>query len=197
MWSKFVVVALSMATLSSLTLPNTSPNKKENGKVDPVIYWSASAKLVGSDFKRKPLAESKFSAASHLGTGLEMSYSEEEVSFTVKAYFVPDKSWIKVYDSDLLTHEQTHFDIEEYYARLVRKELKRIRTKGRSFEAIRKESDEIFARLLAEREACQEQFDAESRHSLHEENELEWEQRIQKGLEETEEFANPTIAFRM
>lgn len=195
MWSK--IIAAASVALSSLALPNTDYEKKSAPIDQNVIYWTPRTKLIGSDFKREPIVESHFSAGSHLGTGLEISYSENQLRFTVKAYFVPDKSWIKVDDADLLKHEQTHFDIEEYYARLVRKEFRKIKTKGRSFESIRDESDALFARILQERERFQEQFDVETGHSANTEKEKEWEEKIRLSLQETQAFASPDLLFNM
>lgn len=193
MWSKLIAVAL--AAVSSLSLPNTY--NKSSVDAENVIYWTPRTKLIGSDFKRKPIEESHFSAGSHLGTGLEIEGTQLNFKLTVRAYFVPDKSWIKVHDADLLRHEQTHFDIEEYYARLIRKKLKGLRTKGRSFEQVRDEADVIFNDLLAERELFQEQFDAESGHSVNVEKEREWEEKVRLGLQETQAYASPDIMFSL
>lgn len=192
MWSKIVVAAV--AALSSLTVPSgVSP--RNTVEEESVIYWSPQTKLISADFKHAPLEESHFSAGSHLGTGMEISSAEARLKFTIKAYFVPEKSWIKVADSDLLAHEQAHFDIEEYYARLVRIELSKMKIKGKSFDEIRKQSDEIFSRLLSEREQYQMRFDEETGHSINIIKEKAWEADIRKKLVETESYASPDIFF--
>lgn len=191
MWNvKWMVLATAFWMPSPAR--NESPVKEES-----VIYWSPKTKLIGSDFKRPPLKESHFSAGSHLGTGLEISADNNHLRFTVKAYFVPDKSWIKVNDTDLLKHEQAHFDIEEYYARLIRKELGRIQVKGRPFDAVRAEADEMFARMLAERTRCQDLFDEETGHSVKTDKEKEWEDRIGEQLRETRAYASPELYFAL
>jgi len=192
MWSK--LFAAAVVALSSLTLPSTKPNEKpmDDGTV---IYWSPKTKLIGENFKRKPIEESHFSAGSHLGTGMEIASADQRLKFTIQAYFVPDKSWIKVQDSDLLAHEQTHFDIEEYYARLIRMELGKMKTKGKNFDQIRIESDKIFSRLLSERERYQEKFDEETGHSVHMEKEKAWELDVKHKLQETQAYASPELFF--
>lgn len=162
---------------------------------ETVIYWSPKTKLIVSDFKQAPVADSHFSAGSHLGTGMEIASENEHLKFTVKAYFVPYKSWLKVNDADLLLHEQTHFDIEEYFARLVRKELSKIKVKGRPFEDIRKETDAMFARILAERTAFQEKFDEETGHSANTPKEKEWEAMVKLLLDDTKAYASPELYF--
>lgn len=191
MWSKIIVVAA--AAISSLTLPNTYSNKNEPVTNENVIYWSPKIKLTGTDFKRAPIEDSHFSAGSHLGLGMEISSAERRLKFSIHAYFVPEKSWIKVHDSELLEHEQAHFDIEEYYARLIRIELGKMKTKGKSFEEIRTQADEIFSRLLIEREACQNAFDEETGHSIHREKEKFWERDIKEKLMQTQAYASPHI----
>lgn len=164
---------------------------------EAVIYWSPKTRLLVSDFKQAPVEDSHFSAGSHLGTGMEIASENDHLKFTVKAYFVPHKSWLKVNDADLLLHEQTHFDIEEYFARLVRKELTKVKVKGRPFEEIRKETDAMFGRVLAERTAFQERFDEETGHSANAAKEKEWEAMVKLLLDDTKSYASPELYFAL
>lgn len=165
---------------------------------ESVIYWSPRTRLAGSDFRQVPLADSRFSAGSHLGTGMEISGDGERLTFIVQAYFVPEKSWIKVADVDLLAHEQAHFDLEEYYARLVRKELSHhLQVKGRSFEAVRKDADAILSRILTERTRAQDRFDDETGHSVNVVKEQVWEAHIRQLLESTKNYAGTELNFEM
>lgn len=194
MWSiSKLVVTAALACMAPADAPTDVPTLRE----ESVIFWSPRAKLNGSDFKLPPETDSHFSAGSHLGTGMEISGNGEQLTFTVQAYFVPEKSWIKVQDADLLAHEQAHFDLEEYYARLVRKELSRIQVKGRPFDAIRRDADAILTRTLTERTQAQERFDEETGHSVNVIKEQAWEAQIRQMLEETKAYADTELNFEM
>lgn len=193
MWSiSKLVVTAALAFMAPADTPTNAPKRE-----DFVIYWSPRTKLIGTDFKLPPETDSHFSAGSHLGTGMEISGDGRQLTFTVQAYFVPEKSWIKVQDADLLAHEQAHFDLEEYYARLIRKELSRMQVKGRSFEAIRKDADDILTRMLTERTAAQERFDEETGHSVNVIKEQAWEAHIRQMLEETKMYSRVELNFEM
>lgn len=158
-----------------------------------VLYWKSGFLLIPADFRQTPLADSHFSAASHVGTGMEMAMQDDRLSISVKAYFVPERSWIKVHDEDLLAHEQAHFDIEEYFARLARKELAQLKIKGKNFDQIRREADVIFARVLDKRSAFHEKFDKETNHSQLAKEEEHWEAEIKRLLDSTRNLENTEI----
>lgn len=194
MWSiSKLVVTAALSVMSPADTPADVPAARE----ETVIYWSPRTRLIGTDFKQAPEQDSHFSAGSHLGTGMEISGDGERLTFVVQAYFVPEKSWLKVADADLLAHEQAHFDLEEYYARLVRKEVSRLQVKGRSFEAIRRDADAILTRLLTERTQAQERFDEETGHSVNVVKEQAWEAQIRRLLEETKGYAGTELNFDM
>lgn len=194
MWSiSKLVVTAALAFAAPADTPADIPVTRE----ESVIYWSPRTKLIGSDFKQAPEADTFFSAGSHLGTGMEISGDGGYLVFTVQAYFVPEKSWIKVQDADLLAHEQAHFDLEEYYARLLRRELGRLSVKGRKFDDICKDADAILKRMLTERTQAQERFDEETGHSVNVVKEQAWEAQIRQKLEETKAYANTELYFEM
>ena len=194
MWSiSKLVVTAALAFMAPADTPADTPAKRE----ESVIYWSPRTKLIGADFKLPPESDSHFSAGSHLGTGMEISGDGERLTFTVQAYFVPEKSWIKVQNADLLAHEQAHFDLEEYYARLSRRELSRLQVKGRTFDAIRKDADAILTRMLTDRTQAQERFDEETGHSVNVIKEQAWEAHIRQMLEESKMYAGTELNFEM
>ena len=79
---------------------------------------------------------SRFMAAT--SSKLEQRYfvtPEHQIHFTILAWFVPDRSWVKpevkhkfsyVLSDLILEHEQHHFDIAEIFAREIRQSLSNI-----------------------------------------------------------------------
>src|SRR6478609_9491217 len=90
-----------------------------NTKKDNLIIWSASYKLVWSDFRCKPDPHQKQNAQTFYGLEVEKNYvvSYEE---KVTSYVDRSKSWVEDTTKGSLKHEQLHFDIAELYARKMR-----------------------------------------------------------------------------
>ena len=95
------------------------------------ILWSESYKLSWADFQAKPNIGSGFVASTNSGISFSysFSYSEEkgdfDLDFTIQSNFYPTLSWYIASEvtENTLKHEQTHFDISELHARLLRKKI--------------------------------------------------------------------------
>lgn len=153
------------------------------------IAWSESYKLSWSDFKGTPKVGNTFVAST--SSGLSFSYGfktingepTNEFNFEVEAYFYPQNSW---YDPGrvsprVLQHEQTHFDITELHARLLRKRIAEF-----SFSSnIKDELDALYDQVERERREMQSRYDLETDHSVIRDQEAAWVARVQELLKQS------------
>lgn len=154
------------------------------------MVWDENRSLTWSDFKSKPPAHSDFVASTSTGITFRYSYKAQgdEVSFdfVAEAFFNPKKSWFRPGEvSDyILKHEQTHFDISELHARILRM---RLSTKKFS-KNINTEAERIYLQVEEQRKTMQKKYDAETDHSRKEKKELWWRNHIEKKLKEYDEW---------
>jgi hypothetical protein len=105
---------------SFLLLPQSSKEK---------ILWKENQKLTWEDFRGKPIRSANFVASTHTGISFTYSYTlkngKMDLKYSVESFFYPEESWFRPdkVSPYILKHEQTHFDISELYARILRKRL--------------------------------------------------------------------------
>ena len=154
--------------------------------------WEAHKPLRWSDFRGAPDHFSKFAATSN--TGISHTYSVSSKGYLVanssqvRANFYPNLSWYipKLINKTTLAHEQTHFDISELHARILRKEL----SQRRFSHNAKREITAIYANVEKARKAMQFQFDQETNHSIDLEKEVIWENYIAKLLKKYERWSS-------
>ena len=146
--------------------------------------WDANDPLEWSDFKAVPDRRAPYSATAN--SGLSHRYTIDSKGFLVKkasvitANFYPNLSWYKpqLIDENTLAHEQTHFDISELHARLLRKAIDEYRFTKNSKSEIQK----IYNAIEVKRREMQTQFDNETDHSQNEAAEKKWEAFVKNSL---------------
>lgn len=159
------------------------------------VPWGSDQRLEWKDFIAVPNPGNPFSANTSSGISYGWSFKRTgneapEFSYTVLAFFVPEKSWVRKGKevAHLLQHEQLHFDITEIHARKLRKALQTFNAGNE--KDIKGTLQKIYSRIESERKNMQELFDLETAHSQNVEAQLKWEQKIQQELEELKEFAS-------
>jgi len=152
------------------------------------IVWTENHKLSWKDFRGSPPISSQFAASTATGINFEYSYSTQnnkvELEYSVESFFLRHKSWYipDKTNPHILNHEQTHFDISELHARILRK---RLSTK-KFTKNIKIEIETLYLQAEEQRKAMQLKFDLETNHSQNPEKEIQWEKRIAKKLQEYE-----------
>ncbi len=148
------------------------------------IHWNENKKLSWEDFRGKPQRTAVFVASSNTGIGFHYSYSlsngEVEVKYSVESFFYPKQSWYlpEKVSPYILKHEQTHFDISELHARILRKNLD-----DKNFsKKIKTEIEAIYNETEQQRRAMQTKFDSETAHSRNTEKEIQWENYVAQQL---------------
>ena len=131
------------------------------GQKDFQFSWSSDSKLKWQNFRKIDLnddQENKLIAAKTYSNFLYKTMDNGALTPPI-AVFNELKSWTRVNDSLNLAHEQLHFDINELYARKIRKEFVALYAKK---EYQTKKYQEIIDKYLKELNLIQSVFDTES-----------------------------------
>ena len=166
-----------------LTLGNSSIEKEK-------IEWSADYKLSWSDFKGEPNRNSGYVASTNSGISFSYSYGfkydELVLDFEINSNFYPNLSWYlpSIVTENTLKHEQTHFDISEIHARILRKRI----SNAHFTKNVETEIESLYNRVEVERRAMQNQFDEETDHSNIRDKEIAWEKLVAQQLKDLDEW---------
>lgn len=174
-----------------------------------LVEWSKDRKLSKQDFKGKVPNTSKASSFSWLGIDASWGCADGKPVAHARATFDPSRSWWKIATSNiwenidfanaspselenrlspgqveaqLLSHEQTHFDITELAARRIRKELEILKeicaTPGAAGDL-----DTIIAGIDRELQREQARYDRETAHGTNAPRQREWDSRVRRELQ--------------
>lgn len=152
-----------------------------------IIPWITERKLAWNDFESTP--EKNTDAVASTSTSLGISYKvlDNQLTYHISCNFSKDKSWVLLKTDYILAHEQGHFDITEVFARKLNKELSEYQFNPESFK---QDISNIYQSVVDEKESYQEAYDGETDHSRHKKIQMEWLDKIQQMLTETEPYAN-------
>jgi len=156
-----------------------------SGNEDEKIAWNENQKLSWSDFKAAPKGNGYVaSTSSGISFSYNFSYKETgeiiDLDVSITSYFYPENSWFISSEASeyILKHEQTHFDISELHARILRKKISET-----SFSKnLKIEIEAIYKSVEDKRRDMQHLFDDESDHSKIKEKEMEWEVFVEAQL---------------
>ena len=168
-------ILISLSCLSSL--------KQDNSLID----WSADKKLSWNDFKAEP--EKGYSAAALTSTNIKIDfgYYNESLQYHIRCRFDKNKSWGRVKNDYILSHEQVHFDIAEIYARKLNKVLK---TYKPNEDHISKDVNKIYENIMHEYYNKQEEYDKETNFSINKIKQEEWLKKVSNELSELKNYSN-------
>jgi len=158
------------------------------------ICWQDNVKLKWSDFQGVP--NSKFKTT--LNTDAEAvtairtvrtPISDEKgfLKYDIAVCFMKDLSFTTdTTSSELLQHEQLHFDISELYARKIRERISFLVAKKVRDQ---REFDKVFDLILLEKDELSKQYDIRTGNGGVDFVQQEWNLKIQKELNEMKAFA--------
>ncbi len=153
------------------------------------IIWSKK-NVDWTNFKVVESISDEFDAAIFTGIFCPRDISDKDLS--IYAYMNPSKSE-KINDSllssQLLIHEQYHFNITEYYARLLRKAYIKL---GRDKLTI-KNSNKLFNKFNEELDSIQDMYDSITEHNFKRLEQRYWELKIDEWLRETAYYELPNL----
>lgn len=156
-----------------LLLSFSGNNGYDNGITYRALSWS--------DFKADP-PENKRQVAAETFCQLLMEIQQKDLdtfTYAVKAYFVPDSSFVRVRSEYNLRHEQTHFKISYVAALRCNRQLEALQ--GGDIAA-KEKAEQIFYNFSDQRDAENNAFDGETNHGLNVEQEKAWEMRVSMEL---------------
>jgi len=189
-----------------------------------VIEWSNTRKLSKSDFRGRAPISGPVESMSWINIDASWGCEDGELVATARATFNPAQSWWRVSqgsiwgnagerrssasriqaearsnlllrDSQLLEHEQLHFDIAEVAARRVRARFEDFRD-----GCIEPGRTEPIAQIIAEidRDLQEEQvrYDRETAHGINVDIQVRWQRRIQQLLADLPARAQTTASPR-
>ena len=94
-----------------------------------------------------------------------------------------------------LNHELTHFKISEVCARYCRRDIKEI--KSRRAKAIHKQMLKIFYKYNDMQNNLQDLYDEETRHSINRSKQREWNNLVDKWLNDLSEFSSTKVILHL
>ena len=152
---------------------------------DSLLLWQADRPLEWGDFKGIPKPV-RFHNAAGTGPFIKYIYSTLEgrpPEFTFFTYFDKCRSWTVTNSSEILEHEQLHFDIAELYTRKIRKRFDSLVAEYVTNKDIYFQEKQ---KIDTEYHECQNKYDHEVLANYP--KFLEWRKRIAKELEELKEY---------
>lgn len=158
------------------------------------IIWKEGERLSWKDFQGKP--EPRFAAASTTYKLVAKIGSEDKKTvFIVRAVFYKDQSWKKKkwINESVLSHEQTHYDIVELFARKLRQKTSQLSAK--SNQELEKEFLALYGQTDKEMDEFQDLYDKETDGSMNGEKQREWEKKIKSGLDSLNNFKFESVSL--
>jgi hypothetical protein len=155
----------------------------------PVISWS--------DFKPVSSMDGPESAHIHYAINYEVEFDEGNLKIEIKCYMIKEKSnVIKGEETDyLLNHEQKHFDLQEVFARKIRKRY--LEKTDYIFDNLQKDLNDIFNDEISKSHELQALYDAETDHSINVEKQNEWNAKISNWLKELDDYKEVNLNIKI
>lgn len=153
-------------------------------KHEKQIQWSEERKLTWNDFKGTPKTGTDVAAETACEFGFEYYRLSifHKAKFVMRSAFNCELSWVRPDQkrrTELLQHEQSHFDLCELYTRKLRQKLQDSKMTAAK---LKRESSGIFQEIYHAYQLRQQQYDHETDFSKDLEKEAEWSATIHSEL---------------
>lgn len=164
------------------------------------ILWDSARPLTWADFRgQAPGSSASTSRVAMTYSSIALDFeplSETSYSIHVNCTMEPARSWVYQDKKDeyILRHEQYHFNITECAARKMRKEISGTKF---SMKNLQQKIKAIHTSNMEALKAMQDQYDADSRHSINHEEQKKWEEKIDKLMASLEDYANPNVVVML
>lgn len=152
-----------------------------------LIDWNATRKLTWEDFKGPVDADSKNAALTSSSINIEFGYDDEGLEYSIKCSFNKQKSWVRIRNTEVLAHEQGHFDLAELHARKLFKAMKAYKFNANT---VSKDVNTIYDSLMNAHHEAQNLYDSETDYSRNKVKQEEWQKKIADELKSLQAFAN-------
>lgn len=170
-----------------LLFPLTPASLQAQNNAEELLNWSASRKLTWGDYKADPNPNSDAAASTTTYLGIDYNISRASFSYKIESRFSKTRSWGLHKTDYILSHEQGHFDIAEVFARKLHKKMSEYKFNTKTYD---KDLRKIYDEVTKEKEKTQNEYDGETRHSINKQKQAEWLKKIEKMLQELEDWAD-------
>jgi uncharacterized protein (DUF1697 family) len=203
-WKTVVKIALTLAVLGCASSPPpvrppSTPAPAPTGSAsvalddlirhdmteDRAVAWST-RRLSWDDFQGDPPADGSEGAITAYTLYSAWKCRGDAFEFRVVAGFRPRQSWVRavvlrdtVQRRTVLVHEQTHFDLAEVHARLMRRAFRDLERPCQQSDG---ELSALAQRLGEAEKAEQRRYDAETRHGLLGDEQARWTLQTRRRL---------------
>lgn len=154
---------------------------------EELMRWSSSRKLTWADYKGQPDPYSDAAASTTTHLGIDYHFTSQGFTYKIESRFSKTRSWGLHKTEYILSHEQGHFDIAEIFARKLHKRMSEYKFDRKSYQ---KDLKKIYEEIIEEKEETQNSYDKETRHSINRKQQVEWLEKIEEMLEETEPYSD-------
>jgi len=186
LFSTLFLLCCLFACCQGLTAQTAASKKLSND----TIVWSQDSLLHPEDFKAKPKKDAAMGLSS-IGIRLYTGEIKGELVFFVKAMFMKKESYLVKNSEYILRHEQTHFDISEIYARLMRKKISQLDFK--KAKSVNSEINKIYQSTMKEYFAEQDKYDKDAEHGLNPVKQKQWNDDVAHRLDDLKEFSQTYV----
>lgn len=144
--------------------------------------------------ERIELERDRYKNMAHTGTMFkyDIKLKKSSLTFEIINEMYPKYSWvlINVKTKETLVHEQGHFDIEEYFARLLRKQVEEFIFTPDSFG---EQFDVLFTEIRMQSYKYQELYDLETEYGTNYEKQILFTAKIDSMLNATKQYEEVLI----
>jgi hypothetical protein len=162
------------------------------------IIWTPKAKITWKDFKKSLTGNAIEAAYSVCGIYISANpqqLNDSTILVDIHAFFSKTLS-SKTTEKDLLkegvlVHEQGHFDITEWYARMLRKDI--MDARFQTIDEFYKNVQGMYNKEVAAFNAAQQKYDKETHHSMNADAQQKWDKAISEGIAKYAPYNNPQL----
>jgi predicted secreted Zn-dependent protease len=152
-----------------------------------MVSWQESQPLSWKNFKGKIPSNASQAAVTHTTIDFQVRLKQQSAQYNITCYFDESLSWGKIKNTDILAHEQLHFDITELHARRFCQSLTTLAIIGvGDMENI----NQRFKRIMADMQQMQHTYDIETDFSRNQGAQKKWSNYIKQQIRELERYKN-------
>ncbi len=181
----------SLLLTLGLLLPVSGPIVGER------VLWAPEHTLAWDHFRGVPETNSRYVALTKIDMSIVLGPLQQPgaIELIISTELMTDGSWVKLENrtAHILGHEQGHFDIAEYHARRLRKEL--LDTAPLNGSHFSEEVDMVFERIFTEKQEMQQAYDRETDHSMKIHEQLDWDERIAGLLDSLSAYSTRSVVI--
>lgn len=180
--------AVIVATKASNLIETVADHKSREENAE-FIPWTEERLLTWADFYGAPQKDGEAVASTSTALGISYQIKGNDLSYQINCSFSKQRSWGSLKTEYILAHEQAHFDITELFARKLHRQLLNYKLYQKDKSNYKQDINNIYQNVVRQKEAMQQQYDAETDHSRHKKQQLAWFDKITQMLDESQPYA--------